>query len=256
MAGDFGAAGAGANRGPVRCATTQWTVVRTAGMANGDPSRRALQQLCATYWYPVFGYVRRRGLSAADAEDACQSFFAWLVESNVVGRADANRGRFRTFLLTAVRQFLAREHRRASAAKRTPPGGAVWSLDVSDGERRYAADGIPAADGASPEDRFEVDWARALIDRAIDQVRGEWGDVGRSARFEQLRDHLVEPGHGGGAAAAARAGMSEGAFRVALHRLKQRFGDVLRELVADSLSDGEDVDAELAELRRAVAGRG
>lgn len=241
---------ANGNHVPAAFATTSWTVVVEAG-ADPAQSRLALGELCRRYWYPLYAFLRRRGAKAEDAEDTVQAFFCWLTESGVVGRADPTRGRFRTFLITALKQFAARRHERAAAAKRDP-GRPVVSIDAAvaaDGRRRYQQE--PSHD-LTPDKQFEYAWAMSVIDQAMRRLRDEWEQAGKGDRFDALRESLTGPSDTSGRELAARLGMSEGAVRVAVHRLKRRYGEILREEVGCTVDGGEQVDEELNHLMTAL----
>ncbi len=227
-----------------RFLTTSWSLVqRTA--ASGSEGRDAWVQLCEGYWYPVYAHARRRGLRPEDAEDATQAFFAWLIEANIVVRADPDRGRFRTFLLTAMNQFLIRRHEHDSAAKRRP-SQPIQSLSLAAAESRFGAE--PAL-STSSEERFDRAWALALIDRSLTCVESEWRQSGKGDRFDALRQHLVGEESASLSDIARRLEMSEGALRVALHRLRNRFGMILRQEVGRTLESDDEIDDELQYLR-------
>lgn len=217
--------------------TTHWSVVVAAGAA----SRDALSTLCSSYWYPLYAYARRAGRTPEDARDLTQGFFARLLEKNDLARADPERGRFRTFLLTAFQHFMANERDRAHALKRG--GGALpISIDATAAETRY---GREPADPHSPERMFEREWALALLDRALTRLAAEQAHAGKGRAFEALRPYLTagsdETRY---AEVAAEAGLSDTAVRVAVHRLRRRYGEILRSEVADTLPDGREVEVE------------
>ena len=244
------AAGAAA-RGPV-FVTTQWSVVLTAGRSDTTRSQAALEKLCRTYWYPLYAYVRRRGQPPADAEDLTQAFFARLLERHWVGDADRERGRFRTFLLTAMSRFLADEWDKARAQKR---GGGVAHVPVQldTAETRY---GHEPADDCTPEQIYERHWALTLLDTVLQRLRAEYAREGKGELFAGLNSCLV-----GGretqpyAELAGRLGMNEGAVKVAVHRLRKRYRKLLREEIAETMAAPEDVDDELRHLFAVLAGR-
>ena len=227
-----------------RFLTTSWSLVqRTA--ASGSEGRDAWVQLCEGYWYPVYAHARRRGLRPEDAEDAAQAFFAWLIEANIIVRADPDRGRFRTFLLTAMNQFLARRHEYDSAAKRRP-AHPIQSLSLEAAESRFVAE---PAQPATPEERFDRAWALALIDRTLTLLETEWRQSGKGGRFDALRQHLVGDETTSLTDISRHLDMSEGSVRVALHRLRNRFGMILRQEVGRTLECDEEIDDELQYLR-------
>jgi DNA-directed RNA polymerase specialized sigma24 family protein len=232
-----------------RFLTTSWTQVRQAGVG-GEESRVAWSSLCELYWYPVYAHVRRRGLRAEDAEDATQSFFAWLLEANIIARADQARGRFRTFLLTAMDQFLIRRHEYESAAKRRPDRP-MFSLSIDAAERRYASE---PATSSSIERQFDRAWALAVLDRSMERLGDEWRDGGKAARFEALRPFVAGDESAAVPSVATRLGLSEGAVRVAVHRLRARFAALLRDEVGRTLDGEADIDDELRHLRESLMG--
>jgi RNA polymerase sigma-70 factor (ECF subfamily) len=217
--------------------------------AGGDaPARVALAELCQAYWYPLYAFLRHSGIACQDAEDTVQEFFTKLVEQNIVGYADPTRGRFRTFLIASLKQFLARRRAYEHAAKRRPEQPVI-SLDASEGERRFL---FEFSHDCTAEKLYEHSWALAVIDAAMRRLQAEWERAGRGHRFEVLKDHLIEVDLLSGRELAATLGMSEGAARVATHRLRRRFGEILREEVAQTLESGEDIDDELAQLSAAL----
>ena len=229
---------------PRRFATTRWSVVLATADSDADVARAALADLCSAYWYPLYADARRRGAASADAEDLVQGFLAALIEKDWAAGADPDRGKFRTFLVTAFRRFASHERERERAAKRG--GGAVLPLDFSSAESRYHAEPV---DPRTPDRAFERRWALTLLGRALDRVR---------ATRPEDADLLPFVGGPGDdlpyAEIAARRGSSEGAVKVAVHRLRARFREALRAEVRDTVSDEADVDAEIRHLREAVAG--
>jgi DNA-directed RNA polymerase specialized sigma24 family protein len=231
--------------------TTQWSIVVHAGADSASEARGALETLCRQYWYPIYGFVRGQGRSHHEAEDCTQEFIARLLANGGMAAARPERGRFRTFLLTSLRNFLTKEWRREHAAKRG--GGAVaLSLDLHDAEGRFAQEPPDAA--LNPEQAFDRTWALSMIERAVDQLQREYGKSGRGELFATLSalvwgDDSTETL----AAPAARLGMSTHAFTVALHRLRQRVGRRLRADVAETVADEGEVDQELRYLIAAVS---
>lgn len=232
--------------------TTQWSVVVTAGQNDTARAQAALGKLCETYWYPLYAYVRRRGHAAQDAQDLTQAFFARLLERNWVGDADRERGRFRTFLLTAMSRFLADEWDKMRAQKR---GGGVVHVPVQldTAETRY---GHEPADDSTPEQYFERRWALTLLGTVLKRLGAEYEREGKGGLFATLNPGLV-----GGretqpyAEMAAGLGMNEGAVKVAVHRLRKRYRQLLREEIAHTMAEGEDVDEELRHLFAVLGGR-
>ena len=209
----------------------------------------ALETLCRAYWYPLYAYVRRLGHAPADAEDLTQEFFRRLLEKEWLLSADPGKGRFRTFLLVALKRFLANEWKRASRQKR---GGAVplLPLDTEVAEHRYLAE--PAA--ALPADRlFERRWALTLLERTMDRLRAEYGRAGKAAEFQELKRFLTADRSAiAYAQIAGELALTEGAARVAVHRLRRRFREVFREETAHTVAAAEDVDEELRYLLLAL----
>lgn len=228
-------------------ATTRWSLVAAAQDPAAPESRQALADLCAAYWYPVYAYVRRRGHDHHRAQDLTQAFFARLLEKNDLADADRTRGRFRSFLLTACQHFLANQHDYAKAKKRGG-GRSHVALDFADADYRYARE--PAHDD-TPERLFDRRWALDLLDRALTELRGEYEESGRGKLFEALKGTLT----GGSEAYAELAeslDMSEGAVKVAVHRLRQRYRDRLRAAIAETVEKPEDVDDEVRDLFAAL----
>jgi len=224
--------------------TTQWTLVVAAGDSQHPDSRAALSDLCQSYWYPLYAYLRRRGYSQEDAEDLVQGFFTQLLDKGYLKAADKERGRFRSFLLTAMKNYAANEWDRKKAQKR---GGATTtlSLDFETAEGRYH---IEPADERTPEQEFDRGWATAQLEQVLDRLRTDAGQGGEE-RFELLQGFLTGEGEEiRYQDVAERLGMTEGAVKVAVHRLRQRFGTVLREEVSRTLSDPTDVDDEIRHL--------
>jgi RNA polymerase sigma factor (sigma-70 family) len=235
-----------------RFATTRWGVVLAAGgHAPSAESARALAELCAEYWYPLYTYVRRRGHAPEDAQDLTQAFFARLLEKKSLAAADPLRGRFRTFLLTSLQNFLASEWRRASAAKR---GGGleILSIDFPSAEERYRLD--PSRD-LSPEAAYERRWALGVLDTVLAAVRAEHERAGRLELFEALKDRLAGSGEASAyAELSERLGQSEQALRQAASRMRRRFRDRLRAEIAETVTNEQDVDDELRHLLAALTG--
>ncbi len=237
------------NHPPVTFVTTRWTVVLKAGAEEAD-SEAALAQLCRDYWYPLYAYARRRGLGRQDAEDATQGFFLHLMEGEMLKRASADRGKFRTFLLGSMQHFLANEHRAQSRLKR---GGGLTcvELDSLEAEQRYT---LEPADLRSPEAQFERSWAFALIDRVFRRLAAEYEKAGRKALFEKIRPFLAaESARPGYAALAQEVGMSANSVGVMIHRMRQRYGELLRQEILDTLSGQEELEGELDYLLAVVA---
>jgi RNA polymerase sigma-70 factor (ECF subfamily) len=228
--------------------TTRWTLVRAAGGAPADERRAALETLCRSYWPPVYAFVRRRGATAVLAEDLTQTFFARLLEREDLRLAAPERGRFRSFLLGALRHFLANERDREEAAKR---GGGRAPLALDAALLHEVESGL-ALEPAAPEREFERAWAHAVLARARARLAEEQLQAGKDAQWRALEPRLAAADERGHGAELARAlGISENAVRVALHRLRRRFGELVRDEVRETVGPGE-VEDEVHELRRAL----
>ena len=228
-----------------RFATTQWTLVRAAAGRDSAEGAEALARLCAMYWYPVFAFVRRRGHTADDAQDLTQAFFTRIIEKNDLGAADRDRGRFRTFLLTACQHFLLNERDRELALKRGR-GNVPISIDFDAAEARYQRSLMHEE---TPEHLYHRQWCLALLAAVLDSLRDEYVAAGNEALFDRLRGFLTIDGaaetH---AQAAADLGMTPTAVKVAVHRMRRRYRDALRQRVADTVDSEEAVDDEMRDL--------
>jgi RNA polymerase sigma-70 factor (ECF subfamily) len=232
-------------------ATTHWSVVLTAGRDDAPQARDALEKLCQTYWHPLYAYVRRRGYSPADAEDLTQAFFAWLLERKWLGRADQQRGRFRSFLLTSLSNFLANEWDKARAKKRG--GGQVVPLERDDAEARCAWEPV---DHLTPEQSFEWRWALALLDRVMNRLSAEFDQAGKTELFVALKPCLLgERSKQPYAALASALEIAEGSVKVAVYRLRQRYRQLLRDEIAQTVATPEEVEEELRYLFAVLARR-
>lgn len=208
-------------------------------------SREALAELCERYWPPLYSYARRHGYSVDQAQDLTQAFFARFLEKRDVQAADPQRGRFRSFLLTSFKHFVANEHDRERAQKRG--GGQLpIALGVEIAEARYAAE---PPDKLTPEALFERQWALGVIDRALAKVRADYVKAGKEVTFERLKGFLIGEKEQGGYADIARTlGTTEGAIKVTVHRLRRRFRDVLRAEIMATVSDDSEIDDEIRYL--------
>ncbi len=237
-------------RSPV-FATTHWSVVLAAGGCDTTDARQALARLCQTYWYPLYAYVRRRDFSQPDAEDLTQEFFARFLEHGWVANADRGKGRFRTFLLSAMNHFLANEWDKARALKRG--GGAeVLPLEFSQAETLYRRE---PPDNATPEQHYERRWAMAMLEAVLERLRREYNQEGKGDLFVALHPCLVEGNSRPYAELAKELNLSEGAVKSAVHRLRQRYRQLLRQEVAQTVAGRGEVEAELRHLVSALAGR-
>lgn len=232
--------------------TTHWSVVLAAGDDAGPATGRALEALCRTYWDPLYAYVRRCGHAADDAQDLTQDFFARFLEKNYVRHADPQKGRFRTFLLTSMKHFLANAHVRGQTQKRGG-GQAVFSLDAATVEQRL---GPEPADGETPEVIYDRRWAATLLERALAQLEQESTSAGKAKLFEELKPFLArESDEGEYAALAGRLGMTANAVAVAVHRLRERYRELVRMDIAQTVATETEIDEELRHLL-AVLSRG
>lgn len=235
--------------GSSRFVTTQWNVVLNAAGPGGAQSD-ALEQLCRAYWYPIYAFIRRRGNGPDDAQDLTQEFFARLLQKGWLSGIEPTGGRFRSFLLTAVNRFLANEFDRAQAAKRGG-GKRVISLDDERAEQRYANEPFTEE---TPEKVFERRWASTLMDQALTRLRDETTAAGTSRQFAALNLFLSrEPGSGEYASVALELESTSAAVAVAVHRLRARYRDLVRQEVARTLTDPADINAEMRHLYEALS---
>ncbi|HYF35907.1 MAG TPA: sigma-70 family RNA polymerase sigma factor [Prosthecobacter sp.] len=226
-------------------ATTHWSVVLQAQSKSSLDSREALETLCRTYWYPLYAYIRRAGRSPHDAQDLTQEFFSRLLEKDWLLAAAPEHGRFRTFLLMALKRFMAREWHRSTALKRGGTQGPV-SLDALDAEQRYA---IEPVDALAPDEIYERRWAMMMLDQALEQLGIEFAAAGKDRKFQCLKHWLgADRGDIPYSELAVALATTEGAARVALHRLRKRFRQIFRDSIASTVAEGEDVDAEVQYL--------
>jgi RNA polymerase sigma factor (sigma-70 family) len=225
-------------------ATTHWSVVLKAGEVPGDESDRALDSLCRGYWYPLYAYIRRLGHSPHDAQDLTQSYFAYLLEKRLLTKADPESGRFRSFLLGSLKHFMANEWRKQHAQKRD--ARQTISFDAADAETRYA---IEPVDESNPQRIFEQAWAVAVLDQAMSLLENEYITAGKQTLFTQLIPCLqgdrLDATY---AELGSRLGLSEGAVKVSVHRLRQRYRELLRACVANTVANPLDIDGELQHL--------
>jgi RNA polymerase sigma-70 factor (ECF subfamily) len=239
-----------AERGRGEFATTRWSIVLAAG---ADPSssgaHKALAALCETYWYPLYGFLRSRGYDAEDAQDLTQGFFVRLLEKHAINQADSTRGRFRSFLLASLKHFAANEHDREMAKKRG--GGApIVSLEVESAEGRFQME--PPSD-ETPDRVFDRRWALTLLARVMARLEVEASQSGKQAQFERLKTYLTgDRPQLTYADTASQLAMSEGAVKVAVHRLRRQFRDVVRDEIAQTVASAEEIEDELRHLWSAV----
>ena len=238
---------------PQGFASTRWSLVLAAGRGDAPEADAALASLCQIYWYPLYAYVRRSGHPADEARDLTQEFFARLLEKHYLGAADSERGRFRSFLLTALKRFLSREWHRARSLKRGG-GRRILSLDFEQGESRFRLE--PATE-VTAEAVYERRWALTMLDQVDGPAAGRVRAVGEAGR---LRPPQGLPDRGGRAPRAIATspptlGMTEGAVKVAVHRLRRRFREAVLAEIAQTVAAPEEVDEELRHLFEAIRSR-
>jgi RNA polymerase sigma factor (sigma-70 family) len=235
---------------PGRFATTHWSVIVAARDGEAVEARAALADLCRAYWYPLYAYVRHQGNSADQAQDLTQEFFTRLLEKDFFDTVDPEKGKFRSFLLAACKHFLANERDRERAQKRGG-GQPPLSLDLGDAEARF---GREPDHTLTAEKLFERRWALALLQEVLARLREEHAARSKEALFDRLRGFLVgERQPGGHAAAAAELGLTEGAVKVAVHRLRQRYRELIREEIGRTVHDPKAIDDEIRALFAALA---
>jgi DNA-directed RNA polymerase specialized sigma24 family protein len=226
-------------------ATTHWSVVLAAGQGETPQSAAALERLCGNYWYPLYAYVRRQGYDVADAQDLTQGFFAHILSRGFLKRANPAKGKFRSFVLGALRYFLADEWAKLQAQKR---GGGLTPvfLDAQTAEARYRLEPVDSMDA---EKLFERRWATTLLDRVLERLEEEFAGAGRKPVFDQLRGCLLDDkGSATYAEIAAALQMTEGAVKVAVHRLRQRYRELFHEEVAHTVEEPSEVNDEVRHL--------
>ncbi|HXO36270.1 MAG TPA: sigma-70 family RNA polymerase sigma factor [Candidatus Acidoferrales bacterium] len=226
--------------------TTRWTLVVAAGDPQRKDSRSALVSLCENYWYPLYAYLRRRGHAPDEAQDLTQEFFMRLLGGRYLDKADPEKGRFRSFILTSLKFFAADEQDRQRAQKRG--GGAVVSLEFSSGEsgeERYQRE--PGHD-ETPDRIFERRWALSMLERVMERLRDEFVQHDRPENFERMKVFLLGQSEAPYAALAGEMNTSEGALKVAIHRLRKRYRELFRQEIADTVADPAEVESELRYL--------
>lgn len=228
---------------------TRWSLVLAATQKNAPDSAAALEGICRAYWYPLYAYVRRSGQSPHDAQDLTQEFFRRLLKKNWLADADRDKGKLRTFLIVALKNFMTNEWRRASAQRRG--GGQTHvQFDTALAETHYAAD----ASALAPEETFDRQWALTLLNLTVARLQAEFAAAGKLSDFHTLKGCLMAArGAIDYAEVAGGLGVNEGAARVAAHRLRKRFREIYREEISQTLANGADLDAELHHLAAALA---
>ena len=233
-----------------RFPTTSWTMV-TAAARDSAGAAQALADLCEAYWFPVYAFIRRRGHTREEAEDLCQEFFTRTLEQGSLAEARRERGKFRSFLLASVTNFLANEWDRAHALKRGG-GNVPLSLDFDASEARYRAEPV---DELTPEALFERQWALALLDRVLGRLREEQNYKNQGAPFDRLSRYLTGDGDRGSySTLAIEQGISETAIRTAVHRLRRRYAELVRCEIAAIVADPNEVEGEIRFLLAALDG--
>jgi len=229
-----------------RFAATRWSIVLAAGGEHdATATRRALEELVQAYWFPLYAFVRRQGDSPATAEDMVQGFFAKLLEKKYLAQVDRSKGRFRSFLLAAIKNFMSKERARDRALKRGG-GVRVIALDSLDAEARYA---VEPADNVTAERLFDRQWALAVLDQVLARLGAEYAAAGRARLYEAIEPCLTA---GAGAVDYAKVAcwlkMTEGAVRVAVHRLRRRYRDLLKDEIAQTVDSPAQVEEEISYL--------
>lgn len=223
-------------------ATTHWSVVLAAGQAASPAAATALEQLCCTYWYPLYAFVRRKGHPPHDAQDLTQAFFARLLEKNYVAQADRERGRFRTYLLAALTHFLADEWDKTRRLKRGG-GRDIISFDAASAEERYRLEPIDQFDAAKLYDRR---WVTTLFEKVLGRLEQEFRDAGKARLFDRLKSSLlIEDSSLGYAEIGVQLGLKEDAVKQAAHRMRRRYRELFREEIAQTVAGPAEVEDEL-----------
>ena len=231
-------------------ATTHWTVVLAAGQRHTPQADGALEELCRTYWFPLYAYVRRRGHTKEDAEDSVQAFFARFLEKNYLAGLSAERGRFRAFLLASLKHFLINEWKKSQRLKRGS-GETLLSLDWQTADTKFQ---VVSTSEPGPDQAFDREWALALLAKVIERLQSECAADGKATLFAQLKVFLTTgKGESAQRDVAQALGLEEGAVRVAIHRLRKRYRQLLRDEIAHTLSDAAMVDEEMRALFGAFA---
>lgn len=230
--------------------TTHWSVVLRAGKEDAPKSEEALERLCRSYWHPIYGYLRRRGFSAHDAEDLVQGFFAGLLRRKGLENVSPDLGRFRSFLLASVNNHISHEWEKGQRLKRGG-GTELVPIDAEGEEERYLAE---ARQELSPEQLFEKRWAEVVLERVVERVRADFAAARQEERFEVLKDFLLgDPRHISYADAGQKLGLSVSAVTSAIHRMRSRYRDFFRDEIAQTVDDPVEVDQEIRYLAGALS---
>lgn len=230
---------------PAQFQTTRWSlIVRARG--EGAVARAALEALCRAYWFPLYAFARRNGTSRHDAEDLTQAFFSHVLASDFIARAEPAKGRFRSFLLASLRNFIAKEHARESAQKR---GGGVRPVDFDENAAEERLGLTTGRAELTPAEHFERDWALALLEQALDRLGNEQRAMGKADLFFRLRPLLrAGPERGDYETLAVELGIAKGTLTVTVHRLQQRYRELVRAEILHTIADASDLDDELRHL--------
>lgn len=232
-------------KGNRQFATTHWSIVRAINRENIAEANSALQELCQTYWYPLYTYVRRQGNDASTSADLTQAFFADLLQRKDLRDVDPSLGKFRSFLLTALKHFLINQWDKARAKKRGG-GKSPLSLDFGEADNRYR---MEPSHAQTPELIYQKQWAKTLLDRVFKALRSEFAERGKAHQFDKLKKFLSGKNSEETLGEAAdQLSMTEVAVKVAVHRMRQRFGEILRAEIENTVSTAEEVDTEIQQL--------
>lgn len=232
-----------------RFATTHWSLVVQAGRSSRGQSRQALESLCETYWPPLYAHLRRSGYDPQTAQDLTQAFFARLLEKRAIPRADRQRGRFRSFLLASLRNFLSNE-RDYRSARRRGGGRRIFSIDLDSGEDRYCTE--PSCQ-LTPDRAFERQWALTVLEQALSALENRYREAGKQPLFDALAPFLTaERDSPNYSRTAEDLGMSEAAVKMAASRLRRKYRELIRAEIARTVADPADVDEELRSLFAAL----
>jgi RNA polymerase sigma-70 factor (ECF subfamily) len=238
-----------ANNAAERFQTTHWSLVAAARDGSSPQARQALAELCEIYWYPLYAFIRRSGHGMEEARDLTQEFFARLLEKDYLAGVDREKGKFRSYLLAACKHFLANERDKVLALKRGG-GCSIHSFDSHDAEKRF---GKEPSHQSTPERLYERRWALMLLQNALDQLRAEFHQAGKDNVFERLKGLLTgEKREERYADAATAIGISESSVKVSVHRLRRRYGEILREQISRTLRNPGEIDGEIRDLFSAL----
>lgn len=229
---------------PAHFRTTQWSLVLMAPRSDSPQARQAMETLCRTYWPPIYWFVRRRGYTPDNARDLTQAFFTHLLEKESLGQVDPAKGKFRSFLLASVKNFLANEWDKANAQKR---GGGKALFSIDDRSIETASVNEPV-DDQTPEKSFQRRWAITVLSQVLQTLHDEYVASGRKDLFEQLKPVLTSGGTDGYTQIAQRLGMSEAAVKTAAFRLRQQYGQLLREQIAQTVAEPAEIEEEIRDL--------